>query len=147
MKNFSLREIYNDNKTKVKVLSKVILRMRYIASINLLACVPACACAIARVSWNSMHVNKEGQTSAFLFGIYWLPWKTNFIKKAVEVGQKNVRTLMFTMLFFFFKKRKTPRDIITLHLCTKHLEDMIHSSWDIECDRLKLVFMGHFLPF
>ena len=101
MKNFSLREIYNDNKTKVKVLSKVILRMWYIARINLLACVPACACAIARVSWNSMHVKKEGQTSAFLFGIYWLPWKTNFIKKAVEVGQKNVRTSMFTMLFFF----------------------------------------------
>ena len=24
---------------------------------------------------------------------------------------------------------------------------MIYSSWDIECDRLKLVIMGHFLPF
>ena len=23
---------------------------------------------------------------------------------------------------------------------------MIYSSWDIECDRLKLVIMGHFLP-
>ena len=54
MKNFSLREIYNDNKIKVKVLSKVILRMRYIARVNLLACVPARARAIARVSWNSM---------------------------------------------------------------------------------------------
>ena len=24
---------------------------------------------------------------------------------------------------------------------------MIYSSWDIECDRLKLVILGHFLPF
>ena len=27
------------------------------------------------------------------------------------------------------------------------LDDMIYSSWDIECDRLKLVIMGHFLSF
>ena len=57
---------------------------------------------------------------------------------------KNVRTLTFTMLYFFKKHRKTPGDIIILHLCTKHLDDMIYSSWDIECDRLKLVIMGHF---
>ena len=24
---------------------------------------------------------------------------------------------------------------------------MIYGSWDIECDRLKLVTLGHFLPF
>ena len=33
---------------------------------------------------------------------------------------------------FFFKKRKTSGYIITLHLCTKNLNDMIYSSWDIE---------------
>ena len=33
-----------------------------------------------------------------------------------------------------------------LHLCTKNL-DMIYSSGDIRCYRLKLVIMGHFLPF
>ena len=44
------------------------------------------------------------------------------------------------------KKRKTPGDIV-LHLCTKNLHDIIYSFWDIECDRLKLVVMGHFLPF
>ena len=37
------------------------------------------------------------------------------------------------------KKRKTPGDIIILHLCTKIL--------DIERDRLKQVTLGHFLPF
>ena len=41
--------------------------------------------------------------------------------------------------------KKTPGDIIILHLCTKNLNDMIYSSWDIECERLKLVFMGHYL--
>ena len=45
------------------------------------------------------------------------------------------------------KKRKTPGDNITFQLCTKNLEDMIYSSWDIWCDRLKLVIMGHFLLF
>ena len=45
------------------------------------------------------------------------------------------------------KKKKAPRDIINLHLCTENLDDMIYSSWDIECDRLKLVITGHFLPF
>ena len=34
-----------------------------------------------------------------------------------------------------------------LHLHTRHLDDMSYSSWDIECDRLKLGTMGHFLPF
>ena len=43
-------------------------------------------------------------------------------------------------------KRKTPGDLIILHLSTKNL-DMIYSSRDIECDRLKFVIIGHFLPF
>ena len=47
-------------------------------------------------------------------------------------------------LFFFFQKRKKPGDIIILHLCIKYYDDMIYSSWDIECDRLKLVIVGHF---
>ena len=48
----------------------------------------------------------------------------------------------------FFKKNKGKHwRYLILHLCTKNLDDMIHSSWDIECDRLKLVIMGHFLPF
>ena len=34
-----------------------------------------------------------------------------------------------------------------LHLHTRHLDDMSYSSRDIECDRLKLGTMGHFLPF
>ena len=48
---------------------------------------------------------------------------------------------------FIKKLRKTPGDIIILYLCTNNLHDMIYSSWDIECDRLKLVIVGHSLPF
>ena len=48
MKNFSLREIYNNKKTKSEYT--MILRVREIAHVNLLACVPACVPAIARVS-------------------------------------------------------------------------------------------------
>ena len=32
-------------------------------------------------------------------------------------------------------------------MCTKNLDDMIYSSWDIECDRLKMVIMGYCCPF
>ena len=32
-------------------------------------------------------------------------------------------------------------------MCTKNLYDMIYSSWYIKGDRLKLVILGHFLPF
>ena len=52
MKNFSLREIYNNNKTKSK--NTMILRVRQIAHVNLVACVPVRARAIVRVSGNSM---------------------------------------------------------------------------------------------
>ena len=43
--------------------------------------------------------------------------------------------------------KKTPGGIIILHLCTKNLSDTIYSFWDKECDRLKLIIMGYFLPF
>ena len=46
-------------------------------------------------------------------------------------------------MFYFFKKIKKPGNIIILHLCAKNLDYMIYSSWDIECDRLKSVIMGH----
>ena len=44
-------------------------------------------------------------------------------------------------------KKKPPGDIITLHLCTKYLDDMIYSSWDIEHDRLKVEILHQLLPF
>ena len=51
------------------------------------------------------------------------------------------------MLYFLKKYRKRPGDIIILHLCTKNLDYMICSSWDIEYDRLELVILGHDLLF
>ena len=53
------------------------------------------------------------------------------------------------IVVFYFKRisSKTPGDVIILYLCTKNLDDMIYSSWNIESDRLKLVIMSHFLPF
>ena len=59
--------------------------------------------------------------------------KKTTIKKTVEMDQKK-------------KERKAPGDIIILQLCTKNLDDMIYSSWDIECEWLKLVIMNYFLP-
>ena len=49
---------------------------------------------------------------------------------------------------FFFKIKKHIW-ILLFYTCIiiLNLDDMIYSSWDIECDGLKLVIMGHFLPF
>ena len=43
------------------------------------------------------------------------------------------------------KNRKSTDDTIIWQLCTKNLDDMIYSSWDIEFDRLKLVILGQFI--
>ena len=42
---------------------------------------------------------------------------------------------------------KNPVNIIIIPLCTKNLDDMICSSWNVEYDGLKRVILGHFLPF
>ena len=66
--------------------------------------------------------------------------KNYLLKNCWNEPIKNKIILLFTMMHFLLKKeRKTPVDIIILHLCTKSLNDKIYSSWDIECDRLKLV--------
>ena len=49
MKNFSLQELNNKTKSKNTMISRV----RLIAHVNLLACVPTRALAITRVSGNS----------------------------------------------------------------------------------------------
>ena len=67
-------------------------------------------------------------------GIYWWTWK-QLLKNYWSGPIKNVRILIFTMLYFL-KQRKTLGDIIILHLCTKNL-DMMYSSWDIECEKMK----------
>ena len=48
--------------------------------------------------------------------------KQLFIKKLLKLANKNVRILIFTILDL---KKKTPGDIIILHLCPKHLDNMI----------------------
>ena len=32
------------------------------------------------------------------------------------------------------KTKKTPGDIIILHMCTKNYDQMMYSSWDMVCD-------------
>ena len=44
--------------------------------------------------------------------------------------------------------KKTPGNIILLHMCTENEDHMMYGSWDIRCDRLSFfVILGHFLPF
>ena len=68
--------------------------------------------------------------------------KNNYLsKKLLKWAIKKCKNFNIYNVVF----KKTPGDIIILQLCTKNLNDMIYSSWDIECERLKLVFMGHYL--
>ena len=54
---------------------------------------------------------------------------------------------IYNVVIFLKRQRKTPRHFIVLHLCTKNLDYMTYSSRDIERDKLKLVILGHVLPF
>ena len=92
------------------------------------------------------YVKKVEYISEFLFGICWWTWKANiYLKNCWSEPIKNKIILISTMLHL--KIKKTPGDIIILHLCNKNLDDMVYISWDIERDRMKLVVFGHFLPF
>ena len=62
-------------------------------------------------------------------------------------NKKRKKLNIFNVVFFKENKRKTPGGIIILHLCTKSLDDMIYSSWYIECESLKLIIVGLFFPF
>ena len=62
-------------------------------------------------------------------------------------NKKRKKLNIFNVVFFKENKRKTPGGIIILRLCTKSLDDMIYSSWYIECESLKLIIMGLFFPF
>ena len=74
--------------------------------------------------------------------------KNNYLlKKLLKWTNKKCKNFNIYKVVPFKKNKETPGYIIILHLCTKNLDDMIYSSWDVECDRLKLVIMGHFLPF
>ena len=80
-----------------------------------------------------------------LFGIYWWTWKTTiYWKQCWNRSIKNGRILEFKMLFKKKKKRrKTPRDII-FYTCGPKILMIWSTVLEIECDRLKLVIMGHF---
>ena len=65
--------------------------------------------------------------------------KQIIIKKLLKWANKKQIILIFTMLHFFNKN----------NTCGYHDQnlDMFYSSWDIEHNKLKLVILGHFLPF
>ena len=51
-------------------------------------------------------------------------------------------------MLHFFKKKEKHLEIALLYTHVPNdLDNIIYSSWYIECDRLKSVILGHFLPF
>ena len=56
---------------------------------------------------NHTHVKKVAHNPEFLFGIYWLTWKTtSYLKNCWSGLIKNVKIFIFTLLLFFLKKNK-----------------------------------------
>ena len=90
---------------------------------------------------NHTHVKKVGHTSEIFLAFYWWTWKTNNYQKKCWSGPiKNKKCCIF------FKKMK--KNTCRYHY--QNLDDMIYviySSWDIEQNTLKLVILGHLLPF
>ena len=71
--------------------------------------------------------------------------KNIYIYKLLKWANKKCKNfdIYNVMFFFFFEKKKK----YILHLCTKNLDNMIYCSWDIQCDRPKLIITGHLLSF
>ena len=69
---------------------------------------------------NHTHVKNVGHTSEFLFGIYWLTWKTTI----TPLTTQKIKILK--------KMKKAPGDIIILHKCTKNHDLMLYCSWDMD---------------
>ena len=68
--------------------------------------------------------------------------KSKLLKKPSKWANKNKIILIFTMLHFLKNIKKN-----TCRYHYQNLEDMIYISWDIQQNILKLVILGHFLPF
>ena len=89
---------------------------------------------------NHTYVKKVGTPHNF-----YLAFTDELEKKLLKwVNKKWKNFNIYNVAFFNKNKEKHPE--ISL-LCTKNLHDMINRYQDIQCDRLKLVIMGHFLPF
>ena len=93
-----------------------------------------------------------GHTSEFFFSIYWWTWKTTiYLKKLWSEAIKNNNFNIYDVAFVYKNKEKH-LEISLFYTCEPKILMMlsgtkIYSSWDIECDGLKLVIFGQFLPF
>ena len=69
--------------------------------------------------------------------------KNNYLlKKLLKWANRKCKDFsIYNVAFIKKQQKKTIGDIMILHLCTKHLDDMIYTVL------LKLVIMGRFLPF
>ena len=86
---------------------------------------------------------KVGYTLESLFGICWWTWKTNnYLKNCWSGPIKNKIILILTMLHF---KKKVKKNNCRYHY--QNFNDKIYSSWGMQQNILKLVLLGHFLPF
>ena len=90
------------------------------------------------------HACEEGGAHIRIYFLHLLmKLKNNYLlRKLLKWANKKCKSFKINKVVFFLKNKEN-----VLHLCTKNLDDIIYNSWDIGHDRLKLVILGHFLPF
>ena len=90
------------------------------------------------------HACEEGGAHIRIYFLHLLmKLKNNYLlRKLLKWANKKCKNFKINKVVFFLKNKEN-----VLHLCTKNLDDIIYNSWDIGHDRLKLVILGHFLPF
>ena len=90
------------------------------------------------------HACEEGGARIRIYFLHLLmKLKNNYLlRKLLKWANKKCKNFKINKVVFFLKNKEN-----VLHLCTKNLDDIIYNSWDIGHDRLKLVILGHFLPF
>ena len=97
------------------------------------------------------HIWRRWGTSHIFFLAFTDELKKNYLFKK-QLTWVNKKQNKFNICYTLFKKKKKKKkrkiwDTFILNLCSKNLDDMIYSSWENEHDQLKLVILGHFLPF
>ena len=90
------------------------------------------------------HACEEGGAHIRIYFLHLLmKLKNNYLlRKLLKWANKKCKSFKINKVVFFLKNKEN-----VLHLCTKNLDNIIYNSWDIGHDRLKLVILGHFLPF
>ena len=92
---------------------------------------------------------KKNSWRYYIFTFFYYEWQPNnvwFLRYGVQQAKSFL--ILDHFLSFYWKikiLKKKPRDIVSLHSCTKNDNQMMCGSLDVKCNRQN--FLDYFLPF